>query len=226
MSCRFPSARPFLWAALVGVTSACAPTGAGGGRDAGVDGGPAADAGLADDAGPAAPDALALLDEVDALALLAGANGGVKYLAPVEGAAPRAPLEDACAFQNTARYPYHLEYLRAQPGGEGLTYQDYLALVLRRQTRVWWGGEVRLRPEAEHPLTNAPGVLAYTLYTEDSPGNRLTADDVRAVFAALTACAPAFDDALAFTPSSNEQRITAASIRETLAEEGIAVLLD
>lgn len=200
-------------------TLACAPPGTGGGdEDAGADGG------RVSDAGPEAPDELARLDDVDDLALVAGADGSVKYLAPVDGAGPRAPLEEACAFQNTARYPYHLEYLRAQPGGEALTYQDYLALVLRRPTRVWWGGEVRFSPDATHPLTEQPGVLAYTLYTEDSPGNRLTPDDVRAVFAALAACAPGFDDALAFAPSSNEQRTTAALIRETLAAEGIAVL--
>lgn len=193
------------------------------------DGGVLDDAGAPDagtDAGPEAPDGLASLDEVSDLDLLANERGSVKFLLPVEGVPPRAPLGEACAFQNTARYPYHLQYLQTLPGGEELRFDDYVALVLRRQTRAWWGGEVLWREAQPHPLTGAEGVLVYTLYTEDSPGNRLVIDDVRAVHAALTECAPAFEDALAFAPSSNEQRATAPSLRDQLAAEGIAVLTE
>ena len=59
-----------------------------------------------------------------------------------------------------------------------------------------------------------------------APGNRLIADDVRAVFAALTACAPAFEGTLGFVPSSNEQRQTATLVQTELAAEGIAVILE
>jgi len=49
---------------------------------------------------------------------------------------------------------------------------------------------------------------------------------VRAVFAALTACAPAFEGTLGFVPSSNEQRQTATLVQTELAAEGIAVILE
>jgi hypothetical protein len=176
------------------------------------------------DAGP--PDFLALLDDPADLDLLAGEGGAVKHLLPVEGAQPRAPVGDDCAFQDTARFPFHLPFLNAQPGGEDLTFDDYLDLVLRRDTRAWWGGELLLDPDRPHPLTGEAGTLAFTLYTEDSDGNRLVAADVREVHATLQACAPAFADALAFAPSSNEQRVTAQAIAAELAGEGIAVLVN
>ncbi len=203
--------------ALVAGGAACPPPGP---DDAGPgDAGPT-DAGTPDDS------YRTVLDQLDDVAELAGADGRVKYLLPVAGAEPRAPLFSSCAFQDTEAFPYHLPFLVALPGGADLTFDDYIALVLRRETRAWWGGEVLWRPELAHPIGGAAGVLLFTLYTEDSPGNRLVIDDVRAVFAALTACAPAFDGKLGFVPSSNEQRQTAALVQAELAGEGIAVLLD
>ncbi len=184
--------------------------------DAGV-----VDAGTDEDAGT--PDALAVLDDVEDVATLADDLGAVKYLLPVAEAAPRAPILD-CAFQDTTRFPYHVLYLRAQEGGEELTYDDYIALVLVRSTRAWWGGEVAYRAELEHPLTGVAGVLAFSLYTQDTPGDRMIEADVRDVYAALVVCAPAFAEMLAFAPSANEQRDTAAAARGALAADGIAVL--
>jgi hypothetical protein len=124
-----------------------------------------------------------MLDQVDDVALLADNNGSVKYLMPVEGVSPRAPIQDACAFQNTARFAYHLIFLQALPGGETLDFEEYIDLVLKRDTRAWWGGEVAWLLERVHPITMDAGTLVFSLYTEDSPGNRLTIDDVRAVHA-------------------------------------------
>lgn len=203
--------------ALLAMGAACPPPGP---SDAGPDDAGPTDAGTPNDS------YLTVLDQIDDVATLAGADGRVKYLAPVTGAAPTAPIFDACAFQDTEAFPYHLPFLVTLPGGEALTFDDYIALVLRRDTRAWWGGEVLWRAELAHPIGGTEGTLLYTLYTEDSPGNRLTADDVRAVFAVLTTCAPAFVGKLAFVPSSNEQRQTAALVQAELAGEGIAVILE
>lgn len=185
-----------------------------------VDGGnPVADAGPTEP-----PDFLTVLDDEADLTLLAAENGAVKHLLPVAGATPRPPVGDACAFQNTARFPYHLQFIAAQEGGEDVDYATYVQLVLRRATRVWWGGEVAYDPGRLHPLTNEPGVLAWAIYTQDEPGDRLIEDDVRAAYAILVACAPAYADRLAFAPTSTEQRTTAAAIRAALHEDGIAVL--
>lgn len=204
--------------AVLSSATACPPMP--GPDDAGTNDAGTSDAGVVEDG------FLTMLDDVDDVAELAGANGTVKYLSPVAGATPRAPLYSSCAFQDTTAFPFHLPFLNSLPGGGDLTFDDYIALVLRRATRVWWGGEVMWRPDLPHPITSATGVLIYTLYTEDSPGNRLIADDVRAVHVALGACAPAFDGTLAFVPSSNEQRQTASLIRAELAAEGIAVIVN
>jgi hypothetical protein len=121
--------------------------------------------------------------------------------------------------------PFHLPFLQSLDGGEDLGFSDYIDLVLRRATRVWWGGEVRLLATTTHPLTGEPGVFAWTLYTEDTAGNRLVIDDIRAGHAVMQRCAPAFSTRLAFVPGSNEQRATAAGARDLLADEGIAVFL-
>jgi hypothetical protein len=182
------------------------------------------DAGFAD-AGPSI-DFLAVLNDTNDVDGLEGDNGAVKYLAGVEGATPRDPIGEGCAFQNTNSYAFHIDFLRAQPGGEEITFADYANFVLRRSTRLWWGGAVSWRPDDAHPLTGAPGTLLFFLYTEDTPGNRLVIDDVRAVHAELTACAPAFANRLAFVPQSTEQTQTARAIEGELEAEGIAVLVN
>jgi hypothetical protein len=185
---------------------------------------PVDDGGAIVDAG-AAPDLLTILDEDADLARMAGENGVVKDLLPVAGAPTVAPIGDDCAFQNTARFPFHLQFLNAQTNdGAELTFADYVALVLARDTRVWWGGELAYDEARVHPLTEVEGVLAYSLYTQDEPADRLVPDDVRAVHAILVACAPAFAERLAFAPTSNEQRTTASNARAELHAEGIAVL--
>ena len=177
---------------------------------------------------PPPPDELQfypVLDDVEKYDDLVGAEGTVKYLAQVEGAPVTAPIDDECVFQNTALYSFHLFFLNAQPGGEDLLVDDYTSLVLQRDTRVWWGGDIRFFPEAEHPTTGEPGVLTWGLYTQDSANNRLVVDDVRQGFARLAPCLPAFEGQLAFTPGSAEQIQTTRLSQGALAAEGIAVLL-
>jgi hypothetical protein len=215
-------APPILASGLV--LAACPPPGGGGPDDAGPD-----DAGeQPSDAGPDAgrPDgeSLAILDEESDVVELQGPRGDVKYLAQVEGAPVTPPILDACTFQNTSLYSFHLLYLRAQEATADLTLDEYVERVIRRENRVWWGGDVRFLPARQHPLTGEAGVLAFTLYTEDSAGNRLTLDDVRAVFARLGPCTPAFAGKLAFLPSSNEQSQTARNGEGALAADGIGVI--
>lgn len=180
------------------------------------------DAGNVADAG-AAPDFLTILDDDADLPRMAGDNGVVKHLLPVAGAREVSPVGGDCVFQNTARFPFHLQWLNAQ-GDVDLEFADYVAYVLARETRVWWGGELAYDEARVHPLTEEEGVLAYALYTQDEPGDRMIPDDVRAVHAILVDCAPAFADRLAFAPTSNEQRTTASNARDELHAEGVAVL--
>ena len=201
------------------VVSAVAVASCAGGRDGPP--GDVVDAGQA----PARVEFLAALTSVDDFEALKGSAGDVKFLAQVDGAPVTAPILEACEFQNTSLYSFHLPFLNSQPGGADITYDQYTDLVIRRAHRVWWGGQVIWLPQTPHPLTNEPGVLAWQLYTEDSNGNRLTLDDVRAGFARLSACTPGFAGTLAVSAYSSEQDATLRTGQAELAADQIAVLL-
>jgi hypothetical protein len=172
-----------------------------------------------------APAFVSTLTSTANVAQLADANGAVKFLMPVQGAPATTPTLDGCVFQNTVAFPFHLLFLRSLPGGESLTTTQYVERVLRRDTRAWWGGELRFDANRAHPLRDVPGVMLFALYTEDTAGNRLVIDDVRAVHAGLSSCMDAsLAPLLAFVPTSTEQRQTSMQIASTLAAEGIAVL--
>lgn len=191
----------------------------------GDDAGPESDAGPDTDAGVDDEELRTALDDAGDLADLRGANGFVKFLLQVDGVEPLAPILTPCVFQNTTLYDYHLPFLLAQPGGEDLTYAEYVAYVITRATRVWWGGQVAWLENAVHPVSGENGVLAYGIYTRDNVGDRLLADDIREVDAILRECTPYYDGTLAFSPQSQEQLQTATLYADELAGEGIAVLL-
>jgi hypothetical protein len=165
------------------------------------------------------------LTSVDDFDSLRGDAGDVNILAQVQGSEVTAPILESCELENTKLYAFHLPFLNAQPGGEHITYDEYTDMVIRRAHRVWWGGQVIWLPSTTHPITNEPGVLAWQIYTEDSAGNRLTLDDVRAAFTRISLCTPGFAHHLAMSPYSDEQTSTLRENRDALASEGIAVLL-
>ncbi|MCC6874950.1 MAG: hypothetical protein IT378_11650 [Sandaracinaceae bacterium] len=194
------------------MTACGAPPGGDAGTDAGMD-------------ASSGPDSLTTIGSLDELGSLAGSRGEVKWLSGADGVAPRAPIGAGCLFQNTARWPYHIQFLLQLPETATMTFDEYVDAVLRRPTRSWWGGEVRFAPGVAHPLTGEPGTLLYSLYTEDTAGSRLVAGDVREVDRRMRECMPFAASQLAFVPGSNEQLATATSIRAELAAEGIAIVL-
>jgi hypothetical protein len=165
------------------------------------------------------------LTSVDDFDSLRGQAGDVNILAQVVGSQVTPPILESCEFENTKLYAFHLPFLNAQPGGEHITYDEYTNLVIRSATRVWWGGQVIWLPATKHPLTHETGVLAWQVYTEDSNGNRLTLDDVRAAYTRISICTPGFAHHLAMSPYSDEQTATLRAKQDELASEGIAVLL-
>ena len=130
--------------------------------------------------GEGVPDFKTVLDDQNDLEELRGPDGFTKFLGQVAGVPVTAPILSPCEFQNMTRFPAHILFLNAQPGGEGLTVNDYEHDVIQRANRLWWGGDVVFLSQAEHPLTHNTGVFVWTIYTEDSQNNRLTLDDVRA----------------------------------------------
>lgn len=190
--------------------------------DAGEDGG--ADLGPID-LGPVdlGPTYRTTLDSPEALEGLLGPAGDVKYLAPVVGA-PVEVLSEACYFQNMAIFPYHLLFLRSFPGLEGLSNSDYVARVLRRPTRIWWGGGLKRYPATPHPL-GGQGVIAWAVYHENAGADRLNGDDLLAVQGILQSCVTFAPAELAFLPTDPFQNSFVRAERGALLTLGVPVIL-
>lgn len=181
----------------------------------------AADAGAVDAApGPAY---LTTLTSTEAFVSLSRAMG-VKYILRVEGATPRAPLLESCYFQNTARYQFHIEFLRTFPELSALSFQDYEDLVLDPATRIWWGGAV-LRVPQQHPISGTPVSLGYQIYATNGAVVGLREADIVEVDALLRACIPYAANQLAFLPGDPLQQAFARTVAASLAARGVAVLL-
>jgi len=181
------------------------------------------DAAAIADGGVAGPDfrtTLTAQTEFDGLAR----NGGVKYLLDKPGATPRAPLLEACYFQNTAKFEFHIEFLHSFAELAGVTFRDYEALVLQRPTRIWWGGAV-LVTRQRHPISGEPISLAYQVYAENGAVSGLTKEDIVEVDRILKACMPYAVTRLAFVPGDPFQQSLARREADSLRQQGIAVLL-
>src|SRR5690606_7271840 len=94
-----------------------------------------------DDGGAQAPgqDALYQLHSLDDFARLAAVGNEVKYLidaapslADAGGDDAAASLPGPCVFQDTRKYPYHLQFLRSLAGYETLSAERYEERVLWR----------------------------------------------------------------------------------------------
>lgn len=185
----------------------------------------ATDSGIGADGGPAgdaAPDYLTTLDSPEEFVSLSRAQS-VKYILRVTGATPRAPLMESCYFQNTARFQFHIEFLRTFTELAGLTFQDYETLVLDPMTRIWWGGGL-IVVRQRHPISGEPESLAYQIYAENGAVVGLREADIVEVDALLKACVPYAATRLAFQPGDPFQEAFARQIAPSLAQRGIAVL--
>ncbi len=158
------------------------------------------------------------------LAALGKDGSDVKYLARVDGAQPPAPLTEACYFQDMNRFAWHFEFLTSFPELADLAYEAYVAMVMQRTSRVFWGGAVRAWPAVVHPRTAAHGVVSYVVYSQPGGANALTVDDVVQVDQALKACAPFATDLLVFVPSDPQQKQLAHAAGAVLAAQGVDVV--
>lgn len=183
----------------------------------------AADAGAADTGAAPGPAYLTTLTSTEAFVSLSRAMG-VKYILRVSGATPRAPLLESCYFQNTARYQFHIEFLRTFPELSALSFQDYEDLVLDPASRIWWGGAV-LRVPQRHPISGTAESLGYQIYATNGAVVGLREADIVEVDALLRACIPYAANQLAFLPGDPLQQAFARTVAASLAARGVAVLL-
>jgi len=176
------------------------------------------------DTGPLPDRYLNTLESPDDLARLSIDGGEVKYLAPVAGKTPPAPLDSVCYFQNMHLFEWHLLFLRSFPGLETLPNSAYTSMVLTRPTRSLWGGSVRAYAWAVHPRTGRTGVIAYTVYSETLPGS-LNAADLIELDATLEAAIPFAKDLLVFVPGDLTQRQLAVAQAAALTAGDVDVVM-
>lgn len=219
----------WMWSALVTalIGVACSvddprrPDDAGSGGVAGSGG----DAGAGGEHPGAEVTFLSELPTAEAYASVAADGAEVKYLAVVDGREPESVFQDAeCLFQNTAKYAYHVQFLRTFPGYEELSSERYADLVLRRESRSMWGGALRLFPATPHPVTGAGGVLAYTIYSGSTAEELLTVADVVEVDRRLKAAIPFAADFLVFTPDGQAQTAAMADLADELLEREVVMV--
>lgn len=195
---------------------------------------PAADAGIPDaspDASPDSaadadtslgPDYLTQLANVEEYTSLAGEGQEVKFLLQVDGAEP--VLEDECAFQNTARFPYHIQFLRSTfPVYSDLDPGTYADLILRRRSRRAFAGSLARHDRTTHPRTGLAGIYTYTVYQDPGPGEGLTLAEFVELDQRLKSCAPFAADQLVHLPTGVEQETGVRRMRDELSAAGVDV---
>ncbi len=191
-----------------------------GGPPPSIDAIPASDVPLAE-----RPDLLTHLGSPADFSLLQGEGAEIKYLGHVEGTTPPVPgLAEACIFQNTERFPGHITYVRSYPELANLDFATYLAMVMKRASRVLWGGSLKLYPTARHPTTGAAGVMAYFAYADPNEVDALTVDELAALDARLKACVPFASGLLVLVGMDEDQAARFETQRAALAARGVSVL--
>jgi pyruvate,water dikinase len=216
---------------LVGLLIACGDDDAAGWPDSGV-----ADAGqdAAHDAGDdaaldggddgGAVDYLTELASPDDYARLA-LDGELRYLAPIEGATPEPPLDAPCVFQNMERFAFHVQFLATMPAYASVDFPTYTNMVLRKRTRVFYGGMLKQWPSTPHPITDKLGVISYGAYQTEAPGEAFSVDELAFLHERLTGCMPYARDLLVLVPDGSTQTSSVLAQREALLERGVPVLL-
>ena len=213
-------ARRLPW--LVLCLAACG--GGAGEPDVGLESGP--DDAVADDGADVpdtGPDYLERLELESDYVGLEAEGREVKYLAVVDGR--ERPLPQECLFQNTRRFAYHVQFLRAVfPDEFGELGMDaYTDLVLRDATRRWWGGELKRYARITHPLSGRAGIAIYTVYQERGPDENLELEELVEVDRRLKGCAPLLASELVFVPSGAEQEDHVRPLVPELNSRGVAV---
>jgi len=165
----------------------------------------------------------ALTSESDYDALVVS-PGDLKFLAWTAEAERAVPLTEACAFQNMAIYPFHIHFLKSFEPFADLTPPGYVTLVMRRETRTFWGGGVRYDRARAHPTTGVPGVLLWSIAAEETALTSITVADLVAADAALAPCIPFYAERRAFLASTDAQRGFVARNTAALTAAGIVFI--
>lgn len=212
--------RPLLCFSLLTCACACdstGPTPDAGASDASTDATIDADAET-----PSGPDYLSQLNSAAEYTSLSGEGQEVKFLLHVDGAEP--VIDDECAFQNTARFPYHIQFLRSTfPALSDLDPGTYADLILRRRSRRAFAGSLARHDRTTHPRSGLAGIYTYTVYQDPGPGEGLTLAEFVEVDQRLKGCAPFAAERLVHLPVGVDEEARVRGMREALSAAGVDV---
>lgn len=158
-------------------------------------------------------------------AQLAGEGDELKYLVVAPGASAPVELAGPCIFQDTERFAFHVHFLRTFDAYATLDFEAYMALVLRRDSRVFWGGTLKLWSNTLHPLTQQRGVISYALYTEEGAHENPTVDEVAELHQQLSTCMAYASELLVYVPDGVDQTTWARAQRQALLDRDVPVVM-
>lgn len=182
------------------------------------DAGPALDGGSTDGSQPdsGAPPIHHGVNTWNDFSALATPEGELKFLLPAgDDSTP-------CWFQDTVRYPYHLQFLRSLPEYASLSVEAYDDMVLTRASREFSAGVLRLFAATKHPETTQPGILTYTVYTASTPSELLSTTELSRIRQTLASCMGSLSPYLVYLPENGLALSAAEQKAEELAAAGIA----
>ena len=152
-------------------------------------------------------------------------EGSVKYLARVDGRDPivRADRSE-CLFQDTARFRFHIQFLREIfAEHDALDTDTYASLVLREASRRAYGGAVEWRERITHPESGQPGIYTYFVYQDDGPDASPSVDQIVELDQRLKGCGELLERRLVFVPNTPGQETFARTHEATLRSRGVAI---
>jgi hypothetical protein len=170
----------------------------------------------------AAPDYLALLWSADDFTRLEGERGNVKFLAQVDGREPVRPEE--CLFQNTTRYEFHIPFLRdVFSEFSDLDLAGYESLVLRSESRRFWGGDLKRFEQVTHPVSGQAGIYALIVYQDPRGLDGASIDSIVKVDQRIKRCAPFAERTIVFVPTDAGQEDFVRATYDELVARGVAI---
>ena len=123
------------------------------------------------------------------------------------------------------RFDFHIQFLVTLPAYDTLDYDTYLDLVLRRGSRVFYGGMLKQWPSTPHPITDKLGVISYGAYQTEAAGEAFTTDELVFLHQRLQSCMAFARDLLVLVPDGATQGAAFVAQQEELLERGVPMLM-
>jgi len=128
-------------------------------------------------------------------------------------------------FQNTERFPWHIQFLQSFPELSDLSLEAYTDLVLADGARVWWGGALQPWPSVRHPISGEFGIYSFLIYGDPQGEATVTVDQIGEVYETLRSCAPALAELLVFVPGDIRQQDMVRRNEDAIRDAGLPFLM-